>query len=73
MELEYFKKMYDQSADNTLFLTTEKDAMRLALHKDYLIANKIPVFALPIEVDFLNGEGEQFDEYVKSFLLQFKS
>jgi len=72
MELEYFKKMYDQSADNTLFLTTEKDAMRLALHKDYLIENKIPIFALPIEVDFLNEEGEQFDSFVKNFLLQFK-
>ena len=72
MELEYFKKMYEQSADNTLFLTTEKDAMRLALHKDYLIQNKIPIFALPVEVEFLNDEGTIFDEDIKSFLLQFK-
>jgi len=72
IELEYFKKMYDQSADNTLFLTTEKDAMRLALHKDYLLENKIPIFALPIEVEFLNDGGSQFDNYVKDFLLQFK-
>lgn len=72
IELEYFKKMYDQSADNTLFLTTEKDAMRLALHKEYLLENKIPIFALPIEVQFLNDEGPDFDDYVKKFLHQFK-
>lgn len=72
MELEYFKKMYDQSADNTLFLTTEKDAMRLALHKDYLLKNKIPIFVLPIEVSFLNEQGPVFDEYIKNFLLDFK-
>ncbi|MBT8231128.1 MAG: tetraacyldisaccharide 4'-kinase [Saprospiraceae bacterium] len=72
MELEYFKKMYDQSADNTLFLTTEKDAMRLSLHKDYLIQNKIPIFALPVEVDFLNDGENEFNDYIKKFLLQFK-
>ena len=72
-ELEQFKKIYDNNnAENTLFLTTEKDAMRLALHKDFLLKNNIPLFVLPVEVDFLNDQGLIFDETIKQFLSNFK-
>lgn len=55
-----------------IILTTEKDATRLELHKDYIIKNQLPVFALPVEVKFLFEEGEQFDEQVRQYLLGFK-
>ena len=72
-ELEQFKKIYENNnAENTLFLTTEKDAMRLALHKDFLIKNNIPIFVLPVEVDFLNDTHSQFDNSIKEFLTNFK-
>lgn len=72
MEVEYFKKMYDQSADQTIFLTTEKDAMRLSLHREYLNTHKVPIFVLPIEVSFLDDDQEDFDRSIKNFLLDFK-
>lgn len=72
LELEQFKRIYDNiGEENAFFLTTEKDAMRLDLHRDFLIKHNIPVFVLPIEVDFLDGEAE-FQEAVKEFLQEFK-
>lgn len=72
-ELDQFKKIYDNvSTDNTVFLTTEKDAMRLSLHKEFLMKNNIPVFVLPILVDFFDDDDKRFDHLVKDFLLNFK-
>ncbi len=55
-----------------LILTTEKDAMRLELHQQFLLEKKLPVFVLPVEVEFLFQDGNRFDERVKEFLLEFK-
>jgi tetraacyldisaccharide 4'-kinase len=74
VELEQFKKIYDQyRTENAVFLTTEKDAMRLSLHRKYLIEQQIPIFVLPISVEFMNDDKLEFDTSVKSFLLKFKS
>ena len=60
-EMEQFKKIYDNiTTDNTVFLTTEKDATRLELHKDYLMKHNIPVFVLPAKVAFLDDDDEGF-------------
>jgi len=73
IELDQIKKIYENNnQENSLFLTTEKDAMRLALHRDFLIQNKIPLFVLPVEVEFLNQQGSEFDENIKDFLSNFK-
>jgi len=72
LELEQFKKIYDNiGEENAFFLTTEKDAMRLDLHRDFLMKEQIPVFVLPIEVEIID-EAEAFKEAVKSFLIDFK-
>jgi len=72
IELEQFKKINDNlSEDNSLFLTTEKDAMRLLLHKDFLVQHQIPIFVLPIEVEFIGSESQNFDQNVKDFLLDY--
>lgn len=55
-----------------VILTTEKDAMRLELHRDFLVEHRLPIFVLPVEVAFHFGEGEVFDTLVKNFLLNFK-
>jgi len=55
-----------------IILTTEKDAMRLELHRKFLIDNKLPIFVLPIQVAFHFDEGQQFDAEIKQFLLDFK-
>lgn len=56
-----------------VIITTEKDAMRLELHRQWLAEKRLPVMVLPVEVYFHFGEGERFDKIVKSFLLNFRA
>ena len=72
-ELGNLKAQFDllKSAQK-IILTTEKDAMRLRLHQDFIIESQLPIFVLPIEVDFLFDEAEKFQDDVKQFLLNFK-
>ncbi len=72
-EMNQIKKMYENLvSENTVFLTTEKDAMRLELHREFLLKNKIPIFVLPIEVRFLDDDKQAFDSIVKDYLISFK-
>jgi tetraacyldisaccharide 4'-kinase len=57
---------------NKLILTTEKDAMRLEAHQEYIHKEDLPIFILPIEVQFLFHEGPQFDQLIQNYLLNFK-
>lgn len=73
LELEQFRKIYENiGEDNAFFITTEKDAMRLSLHKDFLMMHNIPIFVLPAVVSFLENDAIAFEEKVKQFLLDFK-
>jgi tetraacyldisaccharide 4'-kinase len=60
-------------SDRKIILTTEKDAMRLELHKDFILKNKLPVYVLPVKVAFHFNEGKLFDKDVKDFLLNFRA
>lgn len=66
---ETFKHL---SSDNKIILTTEKDAMRLAIHMEKLKKLELPVFVLPIQVEFMHDDKEKFEEFIKQFLLNFK-
>lgn len=57
---------------NKIILTTEKDAMRLEAHREYIQAENLPIFVLPISVAFLFNEGPQFDQLIQNYLLNFK-
>ncbi len=65
-----FRKMEGQQK---IILTTEKDAMRLELHRNFLLQQRLPVFALPVRVAFHFNEGPLFDNDVKDFLLNFRA
>ena len=65
----YFKSIQD--THQSIILTTEKDAMRLDSHRELLKQLDLPVYLLPIQVQFLE-EAEEFDEYIKEWLLNFK-
>jgi tetraacyldisaccharide 4'-kinase len=67
--LASFEKM---STTKKIILTTEKDAMRLEVHREYLIEKKMPIFVLPVEVAFHFDEKETFDRDIKDYLLGFK-
>jgi tetraacyldisaccharide 4'-kinase len=55
-----------------VILTTEKDAMRLELHRNYLVEHQLPIFVLPVQVDFLFNEQAAFNEYIRHHLLSFR-
>ncbi|WP_222166835.1 tetraacyldisaccharide 4'-kinase [Edaphocola aurantiacus] len=55
-------------AKQPVIITTEKDATRLALHRDTLQAWGVPVWVLPIEIDFIEGK-EQFDQIVLEYIV----
>ena len=72
-DVSFLKTNFDKmDSKKKLIITTEKDAMRLQLHHPYLQEHRLPIFALPVEVKFHYEEGEQFDEDIKKFLLNFK-
>ncbi len=73
-DLEDLKRRFEAMPPrNKIILTTEKDATRLELHRELFWKNDLPVFVLPIEVEFLGEDEAKFREAVKGFLLDFKS
>ena len=72
-DIEKILKVYN-NIDNKrkLIITTEKDAMRLEMHKEIFLKNSIPVFILPAKVAFHFEDGEKFKSDVKKFLLDFR-
>ncbi|HRO72947.1 MAG TPA: tetraacyldisaccharide 4'-kinase [Saprospiraceae bacterium] len=72
-DIEKILRIYGNTAgERKIILTTEKDAMRLELHKETLRAKGIPVFVLPLKVKFHDEDAVGFEAAVKSFLLDFK-
>ncbi|MEZ4988286.1 MAG: tetraacyldisaccharide 4'-kinase [Saprospiraceae bacterium] len=55
-----------------VIITTEKDATRLELHRDFLIQQRLPIFVLPAGVEILFNEGSRLDEQIRQYLLNFK-
>ena len=68
--LTYFNRMHK---DKKVIITTEKDAMRLNEHKDFLVKNNLPVFVLPIEVEFMENDGAKFNQAIQDSLISFES
>lgn len=67
------KRTYHElQSEKKIILTTEKDAMRMELHREFLIEERLPIFVLPVQVQFHFGEAAAFNEAVKNFLLKFK-
>lgn len=61
-----------EDPQNAIILTTEKDAMRLDIHRDLLRQLDLPIFILPVAVEFLEENPLSFDEFIKAWLLNFK-
>jgi tetraacyldisaccharide 4'-kinase len=73
-EIENMKSVFSElKGENKIILTTEKDAMRLNEYRNFILTNDLPVFVLPVSVNFLFDQKREFDNYIKDFLLQFKS
>lgn len=64
----YYKNM--TGARRSIILTTEKDAVRLDSHRELLQRLNLPIYILPVAVQF--EDGAVFDNAVKDWLLNFK-
>jgi len=72
-EMGQLKKVFDNlDLPNKFILTTEKDAVRMDQHREFLLENNLPVFVLPLKVRFHFNQGDQFDQEIKDFLLDFQ-
>jgi tetraacyldisaccharide 4'-kinase len=73
-DIDYIIQKYKAlPATRKFILTTEKDATRLEPFKAVLYENQIPVFVQPTRVIFLDEDKKDFDQKVKSYLLDFRS
>lgn len=66
------KNFQEMKATKKAVITTEKDAVRLIPHREELHKHKIPVYLLPIQVEFLFKEIHNFDEYLKAELMKIR-
>ncbi len=68
-DIENVKKIFNNiAAANKIILTTEKDAMRLK-NPEYAEALKdLPIFYIPIEIDFHDKDKEQFNEQIVHYV-----
>lgn len=70
-EIEKHYRLMDESRER-IILTTEKDAMRLDHHRELLMRLNLPIFILPVAVQFIGDRPDAFDEAIKAWLLNFK-
>lgn len=67
-ELESIRDNYPEFKQ---WITTEKDGVRLALHKDWLIENNIAVYCIPIKTKLIGTNAAKFTETIRDFLDYF--
>ncbi|MDR2292893.1 MAG: tetraacyldisaccharide 4'-kinase [Prevotellaceae bacterium] len=58
--------------ENELFITTEKDAMRLMKYENFTEIQKAKMFYLPIKVKFLNKEEKKITSYIIDYVRKYK-
>ena len=67
-DLEKIKKDYlhigNKSGGSGIILTTEKDAVRLLLHEDWIKENQLPVYVLPVRMTFGEDTQQEFDNFI---------
>lgn len=68
-DLERIKENYDNIfSKNKIIFTTEKDAMRLDKSVMHEMIKKMPVFYIPIETRFHNGDSIIFDDQIQRYV-----
>lgn len=72
-DLDYISQVFENAPSaNKIILTTEKDAVRLDIHRKKIESLGLKIYVLPVEVEFLFDEKDSFDAEIKDFLLNFK-
>ena len=72
-DIEYLEQVFiNRESNKKIILTTEKDAMRLDMHRQLITQKQLPIYVLPVEVSFLFDQKEAFINDIRTFLLNFK-
>ena len=72
-ELEEINQFFEKNdIKEKIVITTEKDAMRLLLHKEWLTKEGLGIFVLPVKMKFINT-AEEFNNLTINFISEFKS
>lgn len=70
--LKNISKLADEfsacSAQKKVIITTEKDAQRLVEHELLSLVNTLPVLVMPIQIQFVNNQGPQFDQLITDYV-----
>ncbi|MEM6772359.1 MAG: tetraacyldisaccharide 4'-kinase, partial [Bacteroidota bacterium] len=66
-------RFHEMPGKHKAIITTEKDATRLELHREYIAKERLPIFVLPLAVRFHFDEGPAFDTLVRDYLLEFRA
>jgi tetraacyldisaccharide 4'-kinase len=69
---DILKRFQRIGSRNKIVVTTEKDATRLEAFSDFFFSNGIPVFVLPVQVEFCDNDEDVFRHDVKRVLEDFK-
>lgn len=68
-DIENIKKIFNNIASaNKIILTTEKDAMRLKNPEYTEVLKDLPVFYMPIEIDFHDKDKNEFNEQIVHYV-----
>lgn len=69
-DIEKIKKHYIEiNSDNKIIITTEKDIMRLSLPEILNDIQDIPIYYIPIKIDFLSNEDKKsFDKQILDYV-----
>ena len=68
-DMKRIRQLFDNIAnDNKIIITTEKDAMRLAMPAYEEIIKDLPIFYIPIEIGFHERDEEEFNEKIISYV-----
>lgn len=71
-DLKEISRRYNQlSGTHKIILTTEKDAVRLVKFEQEL--RQLPVYVLPVEMQFLFGSADRFNALIGTFIKQFSA
>lgn len=68
-DIERIRKQFnDMFSSNKVIITTEKDAMRLLLPDIFPLLQDLPIFYIPISVQFHDKDGSEFNEYILKYV-----
>lgn len=74
-DMESFRTALSSISDGrrNVIITTEKDAMRLARHMNWILTNKIEIFVQPVRVSMLFDHAPQLGNDLSHFLQSFQT